>query len=144
MPQNGEAESRTGLEAVFPGETVTLSTGQAVVIRPWSAGRMRFEILPKIGGLLSALRGGGITPEAIMLKLPVLLTQFGGTITDIVLADAGLAEADLYQMTAADFAKLTRTVLEQNRDFFGELDQIRAFIAAELAAKSTGSTSPAS
>lgn len=143
MP-TGNGEIEASLKSVFPGQTVVLSNGNAVTVRPWSAWDVLHRIPAQVGTIAAAVmpvfRGAADSPELMQARVPSALAAASDTIASIIAHETGLTDADLRLLRGADVIKIARAVIEQNLDFFGEIEGLRKFATEEL----TGHTSPPS
>lgn len=148
-PKNGETgtpEPGSPLQDVFPGETVVLSDGRSITVTPWGFHALVHEVPALLGGLMAklaplqqALRGQGA--ETI---LPIVLSRAAAEVADLVAWSCGIEREALDALKASDALKLTRAVVRQNRDFFGELQDLYADLRVEIGSSGTPSTSPSS
>jgi hypothetical protein len=133
--QRGEAAEASPLSAVFPGETIDVpSIGRPVTVAPWGARALMHEVPVLLGRLMAhiapiaeQMRGGAGDLEA----LPALTQGAAGELFDLVCWSAKLTPAEQERLSAADFARLARAVVRQNKDFFAELAALYADVTRE-------------
>lgn len=133
------------LQDLFPGQTIVLSNGRTVTIRPWSAEKVVREVPARIAGIVAtltpALAGAGGDRTRLLERLQVAIPASIGSIAGFLLDEAGLAEEELRTLRPADLVRIARGIIEQNLDFFVEIEVLRALVADK---KLTGLESPMS
>ena len=111
------------------GKPIRLRSGKVVVVRPWGAEMFLHQMQPRLAHLIGSVMpivAGINSAEALRAKVPSLLTAAMGTLTDMVKETVGLQDADLSEITAAEFVMLARVMVEVNMDFFEEVAKLAA------------------
>lgn len=137
-----EPNGESTLQHVFPGTTITFSNGRQATFRPWSAWDILHRVPARIGAItaavLPAFTGASEGGDA-RSRLPTALVAAAGSCSDLICEESGFVEDDLKALTGADLGKMIYALIEQNLDFFVEVDRIRGLVAGHPL---TGPTSP--
>lgn len=121
---SGAAEDAAPLASLFPGETVTLSTGRVLVVRPWGMRALTHEVPTLVGRVLAKIEPvraslqAGATGDDLM---PMLLAAAGEDFMGLIAWTIGFTQEEMDALDAADGMRLVRAVFRVNRGFFAEV-----------------------
>jgi hypothetical protein len=136
--------------AIFPGQSIALSTGEILTIGPLSAYAITHEVPALIGRLMTKvapIRAAIADRESFAEHLPEILAAASTELTALICHVTGLDPSRLSApppqgIRGDELLDVILLFLQENAGFFDRLGRLRDFARKELAPSGPGSSSP--